>query len=187
MAGMASIRTHYREKKSARILTVEVIIERSVEDVWQYLINPQHTKEYMANLSHASIELTNGINGNIQEGSNITYVDNYHRSFIENIVTVDEPNEIEGHFIAGEYCGSIEKIRLRDVEGESGGATLVKFQWEMVGNVFFRWLQRAQFYRNWYWRGKYATDFQTLKEILEKDNQQTRNGNGDGDTEEEQH
>lgn len=186
MAGIAGVRTNYRTRKSARILTVEVTIERPIEDVWQYLIRPQHEKEYMSDLSHASIKLANGVDGNIQEGSRITYVDNYHRAFMEDIVKVDEPNEIEGHLIAGDYKGSIKKISLKDVEGESGAVTLVTFHWDMMGNVFFRWLQRAQFYRNLYWQCKYSSDYRALKEILEKGSQdETRGNSGDEGTEEE--
>lgn len=166
--------------KTIRIVDLSVTVNRQIEEVWQYLIDPNTMIEYCADMTNGTVELENGHNNKMCQGSKLKVVDNYKRKFETEITVCNEPTEIESNVIDGPcFEGSSEKIQLKDVTDDGVARTEVSYSWDMSGSFLFRMIQSLQFYRNIYWKYKYKSDFQRMKEILEKGEESAKRADSD--------
>eukprot|EP01083_Nonionella_stella_P093976 263614_1 len=155
--------------KTVRILDLSLTIHKSIEEVWQYLIDPNTIIEYCADMANGTVQLENGDNNKLCQGSKLEVVDNYKRKFVTEITVCNEPTEMKSKVIDGpSFVGSSENFQLKDLTNDGIARTELSYTWDMSGSFLFRMIQSLQFYRNIYWKYKYKSDFLRMKDILEK-------------------
>lgn len=127
------------EVLTMRELASEIIIESSLEKVWNVLIDGEHYREWNPFIRH--------IKGEIKQGKRIKVVivqppDNKELDFVPRLITVKPPYEIrwQGHFIIpgifdGEHEFKLEQLStnsIRFVQKEKYKGFLAPFIWPLL-------------------------------------------------------
>eukprot|EP01083_Nonionella_stella_P054560 144029_1 len=144
--------TTQSDKTTVTLVQNEKVIQKPIQEVWDYLVNPNNIVKYRSHMSNGSVKLENGTNdGKLSVvGAKLHCECNDKKKTDMEVIQCDAPNKLVMKINDGPWKGYIDTLQLDEVTkigDDKAAETIVIVSLSMEGSLVSRLMARMHLWR----------------------------------------